>query len=695
MRLPKFLTKENPAMRVILAIFGPGQAIWTRKDYAALSEAGYQNCATVFACVSTITKAASRVEWTLSKKAGKGNWNEFDEHPMLDLLSKPNEREGGIRFGEKVFSFLLLNGNSYITKVHGVETRPPRFLYTLRPDRMTIIAGKTLAEPVLRYDYAAGAATPQPFLPGDILHLAEFHPLDDWYGLSRIEVAARHVDINNTAMEWNKKLLQNDMRPPGVISAKRIGDIKKFRDQFKEKYQGYENAGVPVALEGDDIKWENISINPKDVDWLNGQKFTIRQICSIFGVDPCLVGDSEFATYSNKQEAQKGLYTETVLPLMDIYRDELNSWLVPLYGDGLYLDYDRDKIEAIQEDRGKKYTYLAGAKWLTINEKRVACGYDEVPGGDIILVGMGDIPLDQAIAEPEPPPDFTPADNDDDDDDAGDNDAAKRFRPLSHKSLGTFWRGETERKALWQNFERRITAKERVLVREMQSYLKAQAEAVVAKAATGVTLADNLLNRDEAEKSYVTRFKARYAKLFVTALAAGRRMTEGKLYDFTEDDKADEPGISDALRRKLEKLIEETARVITDETLSEIQAVLREATGTNLTIQEIANALKDKLVDQMSPVRARRIARTETGMLENYGNLEGFKENEYVNRKMWLCSFVEASRDAHIEADGQEVGIDDAFKVGPDLMDYPLDRSHGAQAGNVINCLCAIAPVVE
>jgi HK97 family phage portal protein len=155
-------------------------------------------------------------------------------------------------------------------------------------------------------------------------------------------------------MEWNKKLLQNDMRPPGVISAKRIGDIKKFRDQFKEKYQGYENAGVPVALEGDDIKWENISINPKDVDWLNGQKFTIRQICSIFGVDPCLVGDSEFATYSNKQEAQKGLYTETVLPLMDIYRDELNSWLVPLYGDGLYLDYDRDKIEAIQEDRGKK-----------------------------------------------------------------------------------------------------------------------------------------------------------------------------------------------------------------------------------------------------------------------------------------------------------------------------------------------------
>jgi hypothetical protein len=82
-------------------------------------------------------------------------------------------------------------------------------------------------------------------------------------------------------------------------------------------------------------------------------------------------------------------------------------------------------------------------------------------------------------------------------------------------------------------------------------------------------------------------------------------------------------------------------------------------------------------------------------MIENAGNLDGFKENEFVNRKMWLCSFVDLSRDAHKEADGQEVGIDDPFRVGADLMDYPLDRSHNPEAGNVVNCLCAIAPVVE
>ena len=40
---------------------------------------------------------------------------------------------------------------------------------------------------------------------------------------------------------------------------------------------------------------------------------------------------------------------------MDVLRDEFNNWLAWLYGPKIKLEYDRDAIEAIQEDRGQKY----------------------------------------------------------------------------------------------------------------------------------------------------------------------------------------------------------------------------------------------------------------------------------------------------------------------------------------------------
>jgi hypothetical protein len=270
---------------------------------------------------------------------------------------------------------------------------------------MNIIAG-TWKEPVLRYEYSMGIA-PEKFEAKDVLHLKEFHPTNDFYGLSRLEVAARAIDISNKSMEWNKKLLDNDMRPSGIITldpALMQEQFDIFVTKFAEQYSGHGNAGsVPIFNGG--VEWQATGLNPKDIDWSVGQKENMRQICTIFDVCSQLLGDTENTTYSNMQEARKALYMEAILPLMDLYRDELNAWLVPLYGDGLYLDYDRDKIEALQEDRAQQYAYIASAEWLTINEKRAATGYDEVgPEGDVILVGIGKVPLEEATAEPKPVP---------------------------------------------------------------------------------------------------------------------------------------------------------------------------------------------------------------------------------------------------------------------------------------------------
>lgn len=77
---------------------------------------------------------------------------------------------------------------------------------------------------------------------------------------------------------------------------------------------------------------------------------------------------------------------------------------------------------------------------------------------------------------------------------------------------------------------------------------------------------------------------------------------------------------------------------------------------------------------------------------ENWGGLEGYRQNEAVTGKGWMCSFLEDSRDAHMAADGQEVGIDEDFIVGGERLAYPGDDR--GSASNTIECKCATYPVV-
>jgi hypothetical protein len=72
----------------------------------------------------------------------------------------------------------------------------------------------------------------------------------------------------------------------------------------------------------------------------------------------------------------------------------LNARLVPPFGERLRLSIDRDGIEALQEDRGKLWARVQGADWLTLNEKRRATGYDDVAGGDVLLVSPAMAPLE-------------------------------------------------------------------------------------------------------------------------------------------------------------------------------------------------------------------------------------------------------------------------------------------------------------
>jgi len=57
-------------------------------------------------------------------------------------------------------------------------------------------------------------------------------------------------------------------------------------------------------------------------------------------------------------------------------------------------------------------------------------------------------------------------------------------------------------------------------------------------------------------------------------------------------------------------------------------------------------------------------------------------------KKTWVSMGDNRVRNAHRIANGQEVGINDAFRVGGELLRYPADTSLGASLWNTIRCRC-------
>jgi HK97 family phage portal protein len=357
-----------------VALYVAGHAVWTPRDYAALSREGFQKNAVVHRAVRLVAEAAASLPLTLKQGGG-----ELAEHPLLALLARPNAREGGQRFLESVYGHLLVSGNAYVEAV-GVDGAP-RELHALRPDRMRVVPGAdgwpeaheySVGGETIRFASAAGEAMPP------ILHLTLFHPADDHYGLSPMEAAATALDIHNAAGAWNKSLLDNAARPSGalVVGGTALTDAQfdRLKNELEVNYQGSGNAGRPLLLEGG-LDWKPLSLSPKDMDFVEAKAAAARDIALAFGVPPLLLGLPGDNTHANYAEANRAFYRQTVIPLVKRTAEALAHWLSPACGEALQLDPDLDAIEALATERESLWRRVSAASFLTEEEKREAVGY--------------------------------------------------------------------------------------------------------------------------------------------------------------------------------------------------------------------------------------------------------------------------------------------------------------------------------
>ncbi len=373
------LHQKSSATAGMVSLHMPGQAVWTPRDYAGLSRNGYGRNVIAFRCIRMLAEAAASVPLTL-KEAG----HNLSGHPVLSLLRKPNPDQSQGDFIQDIIGYLQTAGNAYIEAVRiGGEIRE---LHVLRPDRMKVrldAQGWPSA-----YEYSVGgrklifSEADDGFMP--ILHIKTFHPLNDHYGMSPLEVAADGVDIHNAANAWNKSLLDNAARPSGALVYKGADggggltgeQFDRLKSELQETYQGQRNAGRPMVLDGG-LDWKQMSLSPADMDFINTKNTAARDIALAFGVPPMLLGIPGDNTYANYREANLAFWRQTVLPLLSRVTAGLANWLC--MDDCLSLHPDTNNIEALKAEKHDRLQQVINADFLTDAEKRTALGFPATP----------------------------------------------------------------------------------------------------------------------------------------------------------------------------------------------------------------------------------------------------------------------------------------------------------------------------
>lgn len=399
-KLPEKEVKNVPDLGRAMAVAGYAPANWLMNTPDKFAKEGYMQNATVYACVQKIANAVASVDLSVYRYDGDDKVK-IDNSPLYELLDRPNPYQGGAALIRAIVSYKKITGNAYLLKMP-YGSMAPTELWALRPDRVKVLLNDKGYPAGYEYSTGMGKIVFPVNDDGtcDVLHLKEFHPLDDTYGLSPMQSAAYSVDIVNQANNWNMSLLQNGARPSGAFIMK-TGDnntdslseeqFARLREQL-QKDTGAAAAGRPLIIEGG-LDWKEMSLSPRDMDFQQNMWAACRMIATAYGVPPQLVNIPGESTYANFAEAKISLWQETVLPELDYILDEINNWLGKIVGDNVFIMYDAESIPALQSIAGQKRASLEAVSFMTINEKRREAGLDDVEGGDVILVDSNKVPI--------------------------------------------------------------------------------------------------------------------------------------------------------------------------------------------------------------------------------------------------------------------------------------------------------------
>jgi HK97 family phage portal protein len=242
----------------------------------------------------------------------------------------------------------------------------------------------------LRYRCTNRDGTAEIVNPEDMLHVPSLG-FDGLRSPSPITYAAREaIGSSLAAEEYSARFFSQGSTHDIAITHPRKMEkeqIDALRASYLARYGGSRNNRSPLILTGG-LSAEKLSITPVDADLIESRRFTVEEICRVFGVPPFMVGSTDKTTSwgSGVEHMGIGFVKYTLRPHLVAIQQELNAKLWP-NRERFFIEYDTADLE-----RGDFKTRMEGFRialgragelnWVNVNEVRDQLNLEPVTGGD-------------------------------------------------------------------------------------------------------------------------------------------------------------------------------------------------------------------------------------------------------------------------------------------------------------------------
>ncbi len=381
-------------------------------DLRNLIHEGYRRNVVIYCCVNEI--AGSVAEPALHARKIGSDKPLPDEHPLPKLLQNPHPDHSKFTLFESVLIQLQTTGSAYIHKGRNVFGEVIR-LTPLRSDRIAPVPGADGS--IASYEYTVDSII-QSIPADDVIRIVLPDPLNDYHGLSPIEVCHKFGDIDSEAAQYLRDFFTNGGVPAGILKLKveaRPEERERIRDHWRETYGRGGSAGSrtgwhKIAVFNADVEYQDVGTSPGKLDMDSIWGITESRICATFKVPAVIVQvriGMQMSTYSNYETAQKSFWSETLAPMYARLDEALTSQLASEFGEDLEVYFDIEHVAALAEGEDAKIDralrlYAGGLK--TLNQSRELVGAEPLPQ-DYLVVPQGAIKVDEKgkpTEEPQP-----------------------------------------------------------------------------------------------------------------------------------------------------------------------------------------------------------------------------------------------------------------------------------------------------
>lgn len=346
-----------------------------------VTEETSKRLATVLACVGVISRNIGMMPCKIYTEAPDGSKKLVQSHPLYDVLySRPNNRQTAFEFKQMMEGHLELRGNAYAEIIPGPRGAVDQ-LVPMHPDKVTVRVLKPSGDIV--YDYA------DPLLDGrtrrlvqeEVFHLRNFSD-DSIVGQSTIHMAVDTFGVALAQQDYMARFLRNDARPPIVLKGgiwKTKEDEQKFRDSW-QRGQTAANRGK-MALLPSGMEAQAIGVNPNDQQLLDARKFSRIEICSVFGVPPHLIGETEkTASYASVEQFNIMYAVHCISPRLTLWEQAIQRDLIT--SPKFFAKFDMAAL--LRGDTASRYEAYVQALtngFMCQDEVRSFEGLNPIPGG--------------------------------------------------------------------------------------------------------------------------------------------------------------------------------------------------------------------------------------------------------------------------------------------------------------------------